>query len=312
MSDEEEPECECEAGAPAWMATFSDMATLMLCFFVLLLSFANMDVQSFRTALGSVRDAFGVQHKVQGRFESLSDSPISLSNKQSTNVLHKERPVNIKAVALVREFLRRRGLASQVEVSNTSRGLVIRTKDQVLFAPGEAKLREGPIAILDAIRELSEAFEGQLSVEGHTDDKPVRSPLFPSNWELSGARSAAVLRYLLTRKIDPASVHVAGYADMRPVADNGSPEGRSRNRRVEFVFEHNPESHLSPAEAFRLPEYKKLAAQKRAEAEAARKRAAELQQSLGEAANKARETEKEATRAEKKFRRLNRKRKLGD
>lgn len=312
MSDEEEVECECEAGAPAWMATFSDMATLMLCFFVLLLSFANMDVENFRTALGSVREAFGVQHKVQGRFESLSDSPISLSNEQSTNVLHKVKPVDIKAVALVREFLKKRGLASQLEVSNTSRGLVIRTKDQVLFAPGEAKLQAGPNHILDAIRELAEAFEGQLSVEGHTDDKPVQNPLFPSNWELSGARSAAVLRYFLERKLDPASMHVAGYADMRPVADNGSPEGRSRNRRVEFVFEHNPESLLSPAEAFRLPEYKKLAAEKRAEAAAASERAEALQETLGAAAEEAKAAEKAAKRAEKKFRRLNRKRKLGD
>jgi flagellar motor protein MotB len=106
----EEEECSCEEGAPVWMATFSDMATLMLCFFVLLLSFANMDVENFRTALGSVREAFGVQFKVNGRFESLSDSPISLSNVQSTDVLHRERPIEREAIGLVREFLAARGL----------------------------------------------------------------------------------------------------------------------------------------------------------------------------------------------------------
>jgi chemotaxis protein MotB len=182
-----------------------------------------MDVENFRTALGSVREAFGVQFKVNGRFESLSDSPISLSNVQSTDVLHRERPIEREAIGLVREFLAARGLDGSVEVDSGARGIVLRTKDQVLFDPGAAIIKEVGKPVLEAMRDLADSFDGQLAVEGHTDDRPIQTPFFPSNWELSGARSSAVLRYLLEADVDPALVHVAGYADMRPVASNDTP-----------------------------------------------------------------------------------------
>jgi chemotaxis protein MotB len=137
----------------------------------------------------------------------------------------------------VREFLAARGLESAVEVTASSRGIILRTRDQILFDTAEATLKLEGRPVLDAIRDLSSQFKGQLAVEGHTDDRAIRTDLFPSNWELSGARAAAVLRYLIDTQFDAARVHVAGYADTRPVADNTTREGRARNRRVEFVFE---------------------------------------------------------------------------
>lgn len=306
---DEEEECDCPpVGAPEWMATFSDMATLMLCFFILLLSFANMDVQNFRTALGSVREAFGVQHEVQGRFESLSDSPISLSNEQSTDVLHNQRVIDREALGIVREFLAAKGLSKEVEVVSTSRGLVIRTKNQVLFASGAAELKKTGYPVLDAIIALTEDFDGQVAIEGHTDDRPMQSHLFPSNWELSSARASAVLRYLVSTDVDPGLLHVAGYADMRPIARNDTPEGRSTNRRVEFVFEYDSNAYSNPADAFRLPKFKKLARAKAKEAAKHRDRAAQLERELEAARTRATEATKDADKAAKKVRRIRRNR----
>ncbi len=303
MDDEEE--CDCPpVGAPEWMATFSDMATLMLCFFILLLSFANMDVENFRTALGSVREAFGVQHQVQGRFESLSDSPISLSNEQSTDVLHRQKVIDKVDLGLIREFLAARGLADEVEVSSSSRGMVIRTKDRLMFDSGAADLKKSGHQILLAIVKLTEDFDGDVSIEGHTDNIPIKSPIFPSNWELSSARASAVLRYLATQGVDPSVMHVAGFADMHPITQNDTPEGRARNRRVEFVFHYDTSAYSNPADAFRLPKYRKVAKEKEAEAQQLNSEAERLAKEAEEARAKAEAAREAAKKAEKKIRRI--------
>lgn len=251
MSDDDEEECDCPPeGAPAWMATFSDMATLMLCFFVLLLSFANMDVQNFRTALGSVKEAFGVQFKVRGHFQAMSTSPVELSTIQSAATLYQVEAVDHESMAIVEEFIRSRGLESSLEVDGDPRGVIVRAKDRILFDSGQAVLKDDASPMLQAIGELFEEFTGTLAIEGHTDNRPINTPTFPSNWELSGARAATVLRYMVKNGLDIELAHIAGYADMRPVASNATAEGRAKNRRVEFVFEYNEEYDNDPSKAF--------------------------------------------------------------
>lgn len=221
------------------MATFSDIATLMLCFFVLLLSFANMDVQNFRTALGSVKAAFGVQFKVNGSYEALSSSPVELADVQMVPPnIHELTASEDEVVSIVEEFIERRGLGEALEVSGDPRGVIVRAKDHVLFDSGQARLKDGAVPVLDAMTELFRAFNGRLAIEGHTDNRPISTPQFPSNWELSAARAAAVLRFMSQDGLDPALVYIAGYAHMRPVVPNATDEARARNRRVEFVFEY--------------------------------------------------------------------------
>ncbi|HJL15028.1 MAG TPA: flagellar motor protein MotB [Sandaracinaceae bacterium LLY-WYZ-13_1] len=225
---------EVEEGAPAWMATFSDMATLLLTFFVLLLSFANMDIVQFRTMMGSVREAFGVQHESPGDFQARADTPISVApggSPSNPSVLP-----NAPTMARLREELNERGLETVVEVEATERGVALRIRDAVLFGSGSADLLPEARPLLAQIAELSTEFTRELSIEGHTDDRPISTVRFPSNWELSAARATAVLRFLSETGEAPESMSIAGYADTRPVADNDSVEGRARNRRVEFVF----------------------------------------------------------------------------
>lgn len=230
---EEESETLSEHGSPPWMTSFCDLVVLMLCFFVLLSSFAKMDAGHFRSALGSMQKALGAEPL---------DATSSLVHpaRPSSDAAPPARPRPNAATTLsrVREYLATRGLADRVEVSESERGIVLRAKDRVLFGSADVALDPEGIPILDAVASLCEGFEGHLSVEGHTDDRPIDSRMFPSNWELSGARAAAVVRYLLEAGVPPSMLHVSGYADTHPVASNASEQGRAQNRRVELVFEH--------------------------------------------------------------------------
>jgi chemotaxis protein MotB len=240
---EDENDSNHEESSPPWLTSFSDMMMLFLCFFVMLLSFARTDSQTFRSALGSVRQALGVRPDLPSQAH-LSPSPAEHRSSLGTA---ERRAADQHVVAELEEFLAARGLSAQVEVTPSERGIVLRTRDQILFASGEARLKNEGLPVLAAIGELARRFHGQLAVEGHTDDRPIQNALFPSNWELSGARSSSVLRYLLAAGIAPEIVHVAGYADRRPISGNDTEDGRARNRRVEFVFEYERGAGPDPA-----------------------------------------------------------------
>lgn len=236
---EEEEESGGEEGAPAWMATFSDMATLLLTFFVLLLSFANMDVQNFKMALGSVKQALGVQFEVNGDFHAMSTSPVELSQRQSSRHLDKVEHTTIDAKR-IKKFVADRKLEKHVSVIPSARGVILRIKDLVLFDAGSDELRDEAAPVLELVAQMMLPFKGTLSIEGHTDDTPISRDRFPSNWELSTARSTAVLRHLVSEHdVSVKRLRVAGYADARPVADNATFDGKAKNRRVEFVFERS-------------------------------------------------------------------------
>lgn len=227
MQDEEQG-ADGETGAPAWMATFSDLATLLLTFFVLLLSFATMDIQNFQTALGSVKEAFGVQFETRGNFETRSTSIIELSQKESNRritVVDSEGSV----IQSLRRKLKRMGLEDKVSVFKGDRGITLRLDDMVLFGLGSGRLREAAYSVLNAISEIAGEMQGPLSIEGHTDDSPIRSAKFPSNWELSTARAASVVRYLIDRTgMRSDRLQAVGLAHIKPIAPNNSPENRAR------------------------------------------------------------------------------------
>jgi chemotaxis protein MotB len=126
-------------------------------------------------------------------------------------------------------------LEKNVETETNERGLIIRVKDQAFFSSG-ARLKRQGFPVLDEVSKLLAGFPCQILVEGHTDNVPIYSRQFPSNWELSAARAIAVMRYMVeVGGIDPTRVGAAGYAEMRPLYPNDSEAHRKANRRVEFV-----------------------------------------------------------------------------
>ena len=252
-------DCDCPPpGAPEWMNTFADMMSLLLTFFVLLLSFANMDIQKFKDAMSSVQGALvggptamlevpkttivdmgttantsviETQQEVQENPATAQDEPL----EAATQIVSGSQ--DIEALATIDQMLAEEGIRQMAETEATSHGIVIRVKGQLFFDAGSAELRERSHPVLNEIGAVMQAFPYNVSIEGHTDDVPIHTAQFPSNWELSTARAISVMRYLREQRGLPADrMGVAGYADTRPLAPNDSPEHRAANRRVEFVF----------------------------------------------------------------------------
>jgi chemotaxis protein MotB len=127
-------------------------------------------------------------------------------------------------------------LKDQVEITHEAKNIRLEIKDTLLFESGSADLKAQAATLLESLVELLQRHPGWLSVEGHTDDQPIATALYPSNWELSAARASTVARYLVMHGIAAHRVQAVGHADTRPRSNNDSPEGRARNRRVTLVM----------------------------------------------------------------------------
>lgn len=229
-----------EEGAPGWMVTFADLMSLLLTFFILVLSFANMDIIRFREMLGSIQDAFGVQvQRREADYVAFSptqferkDIEISRENEQILSMV-----VQLRTILQDDESLRK---SSGVEADD--QGLVLRVDNAMLFAPGSAELKPAAKQALDTVIRILRDYNMNLVIRGHTDDVPFRSAQFPSNWELSAARATTALRYVLERGgFSPTRLRAVGYAGSRPLVPNNTEENRARNNRVEFYY-HSPDT----------------------------------------------------------------------
>jgi len=228
-----------KTGAPAWIVTFADLSTLMLTFFVLLLSFANMDIVKFQEMLGSVQDAFGVQKKIKGNYQATSSSDApgepGASTEGKGGKTEEEQNADV-ANAISRSVVQSKQSES-ISISVGAHGVMVRVKGGYFFDPGKAILKEKSIIFLESIAKVLKEIPFKVKVEGHTDNIPISTPVFPSNWELSAIRATTVLRYLIEKQgIQARRLTAIGYGDNKPIAPNDTPEGRGRNRRVEFVF----------------------------------------------------------------------------
>lgn len=229
---EEEEDSGGGEGAPAWMATFADMSTLLLTFFVLLLSFANMDVQNFRMALGSVREALGVITQRPGYYEGVTTSPIPYEHERgSLNGAEQDQ----NSASNIEAIIQRRQLQKKVFVEVTKKKIILRIHD--LFEGGATQLRPRSFEELDAVVEICQLYRLPIHVEAHTDDRPIRDRVLRSNWELSAVRAGAVARYLVEAgRIEARRVAPVGYASTRPLSKGKSKKARRKNRRVEVVL----------------------------------------------------------------------------
>ncbi|MCK5852410.1 OmpA family protein [bacterium] len=236
MAEEQQQECDCppcEEGAPAWMATFADLATLLMTFFVLLLSFANMDIVKFRQMAGSVKDAFGTQVETPGTFEEKSDRAVTIQLTEE-----EDRTIDMMQMGeRIRKTVEEQGLEGKTEIKVDDSGVILTVDGTFMFDGGSAKLKPEFEKFLAEIANIIEEHDYPLAIEGHSDNLPIKSPIYPSNWELSSSRATAVLRYLIEKYEVPAKRLMAvGYSDTRPLVANNSPENRAKNRRVEFHF----------------------------------------------------------------------------
>jgi len=231
------PEPECPAGAPAWMVTYGDMMTLLMCFFVLIVSFSTMDVIKYRSLVGSLQSAFGSKQAIATRVITGKTTAVNLGDNQPGRSSMTEDLLEHELTSAVEE----EGLTGEATLHRTDRGLVLRVRGHILFDPGGVTIRPESLALLKKVGWIIRQFTRTVYVEGHTDNLPVSSDRYGSNWELSSLRASAVVRYLQETELLPPERFVAsGLAATVPIASNSTSAGRAKNRRVEFVFSGRP------------------------------------------------------------------------
>ncbi len=228
-----------EEGAPEWLTTFADLMSLLLCFFVLLLSFSELDRQRFKEIAGALAQAFGVQRKVVTYEIPKGEKIIS---KQFDQDIVQTRPQDILGQRLEEEIKTKfKDKKDLLDVKVTKHGVLIRMMGETTFDIGKAEIKPEMEPLLKTIGEMLEKTQGDILVAGHTDDVPIISKVFKSNLDLSLARARAVTEYLLANSsVDPKRVATMGFGEYRPIVSNETPEGRQKNRRVEIILTRLP------------------------------------------------------------------------
>lgn len=230
--------CNCPKCLPAWLAAFGDLMSLLLCFFVLLLSMSSMDAKKISEAIGSLAGAMSVLEggtKTEISKQRIQEStPIESQDETSEQV----NRIN-QAIAEMNEMMEK-GKGPAVTLSESEEGFVLRLPASLLFKTGEAKIEnEDALLFLKRIALLIHELPNKLevSVRGHTDTMaPGKNSTFQDNWDLSSQRAIAVLKELLIGGVKADRMHAAGFAEFRPEASNESISGREKNRRVELYF----------------------------------------------------------------------------
>ncbi|HEC17391.1 MAG TPA: type VI secretion system protein TssL [Sedimenticola sp.] len=293
-------EKKCDEGLPPWMATFADMMALLMCFFVLLLSFAEIDAIRFKKMAESMKDAFGVQQEIpaveivkgisvvtQSFSPSVGTPSVMEEIRQETTETEKEHlevnqgdleqgnlaegaafeavpteggemaqnlELNANVMDAVEQKLRedaqaqaeelRATLQQEIEdglitIETDATNVIVRINEKGSFPSGSADLNPGFLEVIDRIAVALSTHPGKIIVAGHTDNRPISTARFRSNWELSSARAVTVVHALLNDPtMDPERFLIEGYADTDPLAPNDTPENRALNRRVELIIKH--------------------------------------------------------------------------
>jgi len=241
-------------GAPAWIVTFADLATLLLTFFILLLSFAEMDIEKYKAMAGSLSVAFGSGNLIADgggsmpiKISEQTSSPDPNKQLQAEPELIDERaasdgvtPVSEGVVTLASSLIQE--LESEVasgalSISYDQRQVIIRFSDDATFQSGDAMIKKEMLPIIERVVEVLKNCRGDVVVAGYTDDRPIASGRYRSNWDLSAARAVSVVHELvLSRDVPADRVIAAGRAETNPLVPNNSPENRAVNRRVDIAI----------------------------------------------------------------------------
>lgn len=232
-------------GSPAWMATYGDMVTLLLVFFVMLFAMSTIDIVKFEKIIQSIQGSISINYQGEAITdeELITDGNIMEQQRQEMldELQEREQQRDIedmeKIYLQISAYIEQNHLGDAVEITKEKPGILIRFTDNVLYDSGKADLKVEAKNILTNIAAIFEEFDKNIRVEGHTDNVPIHNEEFDSNWELSGQRAANVVKYFIEENnISPKRLSFSGYGEYHPVADNATPEGRQKNRRVDVVI----------------------------------------------------------------------------
>jgi chemotaxis protein MotB len=244
-------------GLPEWFATYSDMVTLLLTFFVLLFSMASIDNIKFNQVAQSLASSFSMIDLYTGDkilnssgntiftvdFSNPSNQRKPAQNEKYIEaaeemVVDAEQRIADKKMDIAKEEIRQaveaQGLEDKIQIIEEKDFIIVRLDSEVFFDSGKANIRPEGVPILDALAGILKGIDNEILVSGHTDNVPISTELYKSNWELSTARATTVVRYLLdTHNLDPTKFTATGNGEYRPIGDNSTAEGRQMNRRIE-------------------------------------------------------------------------------
>ena len=268
------------AGAPAWQSTFADLMNLLLCFFVLLFSMSNMDAEKFEALAASFSNTFSIfsgggssfddgllisngmsqlnqldnyitnvgaaanTETIDNEFKEEVDEEESLAAKMEEEGLKESEQMAER----IEEALAEVGKEREVDVSFTSQYVLLTLKGSVLFDSGKADLKQEAMPTIAQIGVILERYGLYgIEIEGHTDNVPMNGGKYENNDVLSSYRALSLFNYLTQNtSIDPASIKHSGRGEYAPIADNSTPEGRSKNRRIEIKVYNSLNSNPRP------------------------------------------------------------------
>lgn len=219
-----------EDSSGAWALSYGDMMTLLLTFFVLIVSFSNTELIKFRQAMGSLQGTKGVLMEQDG------SAVISKQQDSFTQPLDQETMLRMLKEIEDKVFEMNAGNSVNIEINQE--GLIFRIDTELMFESGQAQLNPEVYYLLEAVSEIIRRFDCEIRVEGHTDNTPISTGRYPSNWELSIGRAMSVIRYFVdVSGISPKRMVAVGAGEHRPLVPNDTPQNRRRNRRVEIVLD---------------------------------------------------------------------------
>jgi len=227
-----------------WLISYADFITLLFAMFVVLYAMSKVDEGKYKVLSNSLNFAFGsatlgkqgasdpARNPAQNEHELLLKTLVDKRNARLAEQLRKQdeavqamvNNLNLAMAPLVKNDM--------VKVTQTPQGVVVDINASALFEQGEAVLQRGAVHTLAAVAKVLEPGTQAIEVEGHTDDIPIYTPQYPSNWELSAARASSVVRLFIDQGVVPERLRAVGRASYQPIATNETPEGRARNRRV--------------------------------------------------------------------------------
>lgn len=234
-----------------WLLTYSDLITLLMIFFVVMYAMSNVDVAKYRlisqslgVAMGGGKNVIQVTPGVADTIDRKSPGAAGFTASQGlTEEITKQNLANIEKIKLeeikkqIDSYLNKSGLQTSVATDISERGLEVSLRDTVLFDSGKSVIKPEAVPKLIAIGKIVDQIPNYIKIEGHTDNVPIHTGQFPTNWELSAVRATTVTELLINAvHIPPTKISAVGYGEFRPIASNSTEAGRTKNRRVNIVI----------------------------------------------------------------------------
>jgi chemotaxis protein MotB len=228
-------------GSERWLITYADLITLLLAFFILMYTMSKQDAKKYQEVSAHLKAIFNGNAGVMARGNLPIKTPVEVSFKDASvgGALKEQLEKEIRELGEQSKDT----TSEKISLINDERGLVVRAMEKAFFEMGKADLGPKAKHTLDSIIPVIKSMPNHVRVEGHTDNVPINTAEFRSNWELSVRRATEVVRFLIERHgFPPDRISASGYAEYRPIAPNDSPENRSSNRRIEIVIIKSNES----------------------------------------------------------------------